>query len=174
MTAPGWEGILDDDERILWQGRPDPALVLEARNIMLALFGLFFGGFALFWIIGAASQGGPLFALFGLPHFLVGAGMVWGAIWWPSFRRRRSWYTLTDRRAFIATDLPIQGRRLQSWPINRGTRLELREGPPDSVFFATRKKRSRNGTYTVPVGFERIPDGKQVLRLMRDIQKGAA
>ena len=109
-----------------------------------------------------------------LPHFLVGAGMVWGAIWWPSFRRRRSWYTLTDRRAFIATDLPIQGRRLQSWPINRGTRLELREGPPDSVFFATRKKRGRNGTYTVPVGFERIPDGKQVLRLMRDIQKGAA
>ena len=28
MTTPaGWQGILDDGERILWQGRPDPAVL---------------------------------------------------------------------------------------------------------------------------------------------------
>lgn len=170
MTASTtWEHILDDDERILWQGKPDGAIVLHPRNIFGLLFGLFFSGFALFWMIGAA-QGGGLFWMFGLLHFAVGLGIVFGAVGWGAFKRRRSWYTLTDRRAFIATSLPLRGNGLKSYPIGAGTQLELVDGPLATVNFHTETKRGENGSYEVPVGFERIADGQKVFRLMRDIQ----
>ncbi len=170
--ATGWQDILDPGEQIIWQGRPDGAVVLRAKNIMLLVFGLIFAGFALFWMVLAANAGG-WFWMFGLIHFSVGVGIIWSAVYWSAYRRRRSWYTLTDRRAFIATDLPIRGKRLKSWPITPETSLELVEGPPATVNFATEVKRGEHSTYQVAVGFERIPDGKEVYRMLRDVQANA-
>lgn len=172
MKAPGWDGILDADETILWQGRPDGAVTLRPGNIVLVIFGLFFAGFALLWMIMAYQAGGG-FWMFGLIHFSVGAGIVGGALFWGAFRRRRTWYTLTDHRAFIASDLPLLGRRLKSWPIDADTALELDDTPPGSVNFAEERRRGKNGFYLETIGFERIADAKQVYRLMRDIQTGA-
>ena len=171
-TVPGWENILDTGETILWQGRPDGGIVLRSRNILTLIFGLFFAGFAVFWMIMAA-QGGGGFWMFGLIHFSVGVGIAFSAIGWGAFLRRRSWYTLTDRRAFVATDLPLVGKRLKSYPITEETVLELVDGDLATVNFASITKRSKNGTRTVPIGFERIPDGRGVYRMMRDIQAKA-
>lgn len=168
----GWDGILDDGERILWQGRPDGAITLRAQNLIVMVFGLVFAGFALFWMI-MASQTGGLFWMFGLVHFSVGAGIVFGAVGWNAFRRRRSWYTLTDRRAFVATDLPLMGRRLKSYPITADTVLVFEDGPLATVNFASATRRGKSGTYQVPVGFERIAEGREVYRMMRDIQARA-
>lgn len=168
-TPPGWDGILDQDETILWQGRPDTGISLGAQNIVMLVFGLFFSGFALFWM-AMASMAGGYFWMFGLIHFAVGLGIAFGAILWGPFRRRHSWYTLTDRRAFVATDLPVQGKRLKSWPIDADTALELVDGPLQTVNFATEMRRGKNGRYEVAVGFERLRDGKAVYRLMRDTQ----
>lgn len=170
----GWEGILDPGEQILWQGRPDGKVVIRARNVVVLLFGLAFGGFALFWIIMAGAMGGGMFALFGLPHFLIGASIVWGALYWGAYKRRRTWYTLTDRRAIIATDLPIRGRRLKSWPIEADTPIDYQPGEPASVYFASETRRGQNSSYQVPIGFERIAEGDKVYRLIRDIQTGDA
>ena len=55
-TAPaGWEGILDPGERILWQGRPVPGIVWRPQQMVTFLFGLAFAGFALFWMLMAAT-----------------------------------------------------------------------------------------------------------------------
>lgn len=170
MTAPaGWEGLLDEGETILWQGRPDAGVTIRPGNVMLLLFGLIFAGFALFWMVMAAQAGGG-FWMFGLIHFSVGLGIVFAALFWAPFRRRGTWYTLTDRRAFIATDLPLMGKRLKSYPIDADSMLELADGPLATVNFAQELKRGKNGHYRVPVGFERIADGKTVYRLMREIQ----
>ena len=172
MSVPtGWEGILDPGERILWQGRPDGSVTLRPGNIMLLVFGLFFAGFALFWMILAAQAGG-FFWMFGLLHFSVGLGIIFAALFWGAYLRRRSWYTLTNRRALIARDLPLLGKKLKSWPITADSVLELIQGPPDTLNFAQKTKRSKNGSYQVPVGFERIEDGRKVYRLMRNVQKG--
>ncbi len=171
MTPTGWEGILDKGERILWQGRPDTGLHLSAPMLLQAGFGVIFAGFALFWMVAAGTAGG-LFWLAGLPHFLIGVGVIAAAIAWPAFRRSRSWYTLTDRRAFIATDLPLKGRALHSWPIGPETAITFLPGRLSTIHFASRTKRGQNGTRIVPVGFEFIPDGPQVLELMRRIQTG--
>jgi len=173
QAPPGWEGLLDPGERILWQGRPDGTVVLRPRNIALFLFGLAFAGFALFWMVMAAQAGGMFWA-FGLIHFSVGLALSFGAIFWSAFRRRHSWYTLTDRRAFIATDLPLKGKQLKSYPITDDTALRYDQGQPASVWFGHEYRRTKNGSTRVDIGFERISEGDQVYRLMRDIQRGAA
>ncbi len=167
--ASGWEGILDKGEKILWQGRPDGKVALTPATIGTLGFGLLFAGFALFWMLMAAQAGG-YFWMFGLIHFSVGLSLALIPIYWGSFKRRHSWYTLTSRRAFIASDLPFVGKKLISYSINKNSPLELIEGNPGSVHFAQREKRGKNGTYTVNVGFERIADSKAVYRMMRDIQ----
>ena len=169
----GWEGILDRDERILWQGRPDGRVVLSALHIPLALFGTAFAGFALFWMIMAAFSGG-LFWMFGLIHFSIGVALVVGPPFFSAYRRQRTWYTLTDRRAFVATDLPISGRKFKSYPIDVDTRLDFVDGDPSSVHFAEAIRRGKNRTYRVPIGFERIENGREVYKLIRKVQSGEA
>ncbi len=175
MSVPaGWEGILDAGERILWQGRPAGGIRLRLPLMGGFLFGLAFAGFALFWMIMAASAGGH-FWMFGLIHFSAGLGVALGPLIYDVIRRRNTWYTLTDRRAFIATDLPLAGRRLASYPIEPDTPIELVGGRPASIHFAeTVRREGSSRARRIPVGFEAIADAPKVMGLIREIQKGAA
>lgn len=183
MTAPGWEGILDKGEKILWQGRPDGRVRVRIGDLFQTVFGVFFLGFAIFWTVMAAfmtSQGGGppgfriFFPLFGLPFIAVGAYLVFGRFLWSAYQRRHTWYTLTDKRAFFATDLPVRGRSLKSWRISPGTVIDFRPGPPASIFFAEEVRQGNQGRrYRVPVGFEWIDEGEEVFRLIRGIQREA-
>lgn len=166
----GWEGILAADEHILWQGRPDQGFHIGWLQVPLAAFGLFFAGFALFWMV-MASQAGGIFWMFGLLHFGVGLSIVFSATLLETITRRGTWYTLTDRNAFIATDLPFKGRNLETYPITPDTRLTLRDGAPGSVIFGAKLKRGNNGSRSVDVGFNRIDDAGHVYHLMRKAQR---
>ncbi|WP_343231114.1 aspartate carbamoyltransferase catalytic subunit [Thalassovita aquimarina] len=145
-------------------------MVFKPANVMTFLFGLAFAGFALFWMIMASMAGG-FFWMFGLIHFSVGIGISIGGLFWSAYRRRHSWYTLTNRRAFIATDLPLKGRSLHSYPITADTVLDLEEGALSTLHFAATLRRTKNGQRRVRLGFERIADGRAVYRMMRDIQR---
>lgn len=198
MSAPpGWDDILAPGERILWQGRPDRAWVIGPANIAVALFGAAFGGFALVWM-SLVAQGGTLLWTFGLLHFAVGALIILAGLVWPTVQRRHSWYALSTERAFIATDLPLLGRQLDSYPITPDSRLHLIDGSPGSVTFHTLATtftgtdtrtmqmhgkpgiptnapsgpRRRRRTRSTRIGFERIPDARRVYALMAQIQKG--
>lgn len=173
MTNPEWDGLLDPGEVILWQGAPDPGLRIGFGQIASAAFGLLFAGFALFWMIGASRADGGFWA-FGLIHFSVGVGIILGGLFWPTIRRRRTFYSLTNKRAFIATQLPFPSRSLKSYPITQNTVLDLIDGRFTSVHFATEFRRSKNGHREVPVGFEDLPDGRNIYNLLRQVQRGAA
>jgi hypothetical protein len=166
----GWDDILDPDETIIWQGRPDGAFRLTFGSIAMAAFGTFFAGFALVWMF-MASMGGGYFWMFGLIHFAVGVGIIVGAFVTRPLKNRRTWYSLSNKRAFIATNFPILGRRLRSFPIGRDTSLSLDESALDSVYFATETYQKNNRTRTRRVGFEAIKDGTEVYRIMRDMQR---
>lgn len=165
-----WQGILHEDEEILWQGRPDTSLVLNLPAIGKFLFGLFFAGFALFWMVMAAMAGG-FFWMFGLIHFSVGIAIMGSGFFWPGFKARYTWYSLSNRRAFIATHFPWSGRKLHSYPIKANSPLSLEEDDLSSVFFASENYRVKRGSRTRRIGFERITDGREVYHLMRDIQR---
>jgi len=173
-TPSSWRGILDKGEDILWQGRPNGALVWELKHLPTIAFGMLFAGFALFWMIMASSAGGG-FWMFGLIHFSVGLGVAFGPPFWSAYKRRNSWYTLTNRRAIIATDLLGRGRSLKSYPIDPDTPITYVQGPQfDSVYFATETRRTgRSGRRrNRDVGFDRITDGTEITTLIRQVQRG--
>lgn len=176
----GWDGILDADERILWQGQPvrgvDWAALVDPRTA----FGLFFAGFALFWTVTARQMPGTgaVFPVFGLPFLLVGLHMAFGRVIWEAHLRARTHYTLTDRHAFIATST-LGKRRLDRFALDAQTPLVLEIGPPGSVYFgesairhsvsgAGRQGRTRSFTERRRHGFERIADARAVYQLLRE------
>jgi len=180
-TAPpeGWDAYLDRDETLLWEGAPVPGLRVRASDLAQSIFGLFFLGFAIFWMWGASGFGtgdvsGPflLFPLFGLPFVLVGAYLSFGHFFWSAFLRSRTRYALTDRRAIVAKRSFT--RSLKSYPIDAGTEIEYEPGQPATVWLAREARRGNKGrTYTVKRGFEYISDGARVYRTIRDIQQSA-
>lgn len=174
MSETGWEGILEDGEEIIWQGLPDPGFFLKGENILSGIFGLFFAGFAAFWM-AMASQAGGVYWMFGLIHFSVGVWMAFWSIFKGTLHRRNTWYTLTNQRAIIATDFPFKDRAIAFFPITVNSKVELQsKGRLNSIFFASATRRAKNKVIDYKVGFERIAVGANVLALLRGIQKGTA
>ncbi len=173
IDTSGWEGLLDPGERILWQGRPGTAIRIALGDIVLIVFGTCFAGFSLFWMV-MASQAGSFFWLFGSLHFCVGMGIILWPVLGRPYLRRHTWYTLTDKRAFIATDVPLRGKRLKSYPINADNSLTFEDRQPGSVIFASEWRRGRNSSYETRIGFKDIDDARAVYGLMRRVQRGEA
>lgn len=171
--ADSWDGILEPGEHILWQGRPDTRFRLHWFDLVTGLFGFLFAAFAAFWMVMAAQAGG-VFWMFGLIHFSAGIAIMAGrpaGSWW---MRRHSFYSLSNRRAFIASDYPLKGRVLRFWEIGPGSPIEFVEAATQTVNFATEIRRgSKGATTTRKIGFEGIQDGRRVIGLMRAIQRGA-
>ena len=167
----GWEGLLDPGETILWQGRPGARIRLGIGDIVLMVFGTFFAGFALVWMALVSGVGG-LFWVFGMIHFMVGLGIICWPLLGRPYLRRHTWYTLTDARAFIATELPLKGKQLKSYAITPDNQLTLEDGPPGSVIFASEWRRGKKGSYETRIGFHDIDEARKVYGLMRGIQRG--
>jgi hypothetical protein len=164
-----WQGILDPGEQVLWQGRPAPKLRLEFRSPFEPLFFTFFTGFSVFWMV-MASRAGGLFWTFGLLFFFVGSYALFFQHFWKLYVRSRTFYTLTDRRAFIATEA-FGKRTLKSYPITPGTVVELSDGEPGSIFFATETIKDSEGDVThTKIGFELVEDPRSVYARIREIQ----
>jgi hypothetical protein len=165
----GWQDILEGDEKILWQGRPTNRFRIKPSQIMMFLFGIGLSGVAVYWMNTIAQTGGSYW-MFGLGLFFVGIAVGAGPIIIDNIQRKNSWYTLTDRRAFIGTDMPVVGRRLQSYPINNSTFLDFRSEDPPSIYFAVEYLRGKYEPLPIDIGFVGIPDASEVLRLMRTLQ----
>lgn len=180
--SEGWGPYLDRGEKILWEGSPNAGLRARAGDIGKSVFGIFFFGFALFWMWGASGAMsapgemalfGMIFPLFGLPFVAVGAYMLFGQYFWNAHVRRNTRYALTDKRAIIAKS--VWRRTLNSYKIEPSTQVEFQPGAEASIWFAEEVKRGSKGRrYTVKKGFEYIQDGDEVYRLIRRIQQGEA
>lgn len=164
-----WAGLLDPDEKILWQGSPKPGFRLELSQPMMLVMGLFFMGFSIFWM-NIASMAGGYFWMFGLLFFGIGFYNAIGVHFWKTLQRGQTHYTLTTKRGFIARNVLGQ-KSLVSYPVTADSDITLTEGTRSSVYFHRQVKRSKNGTYSVPVGFQDIENARQVLTLLRQVQQ---
>ncbi|MDA7423204.1 aspartate carbamoyltransferase catalytic subunit [Thalassococcus lentus] len=173
-----WDGLLDQGERVLWQGRPEAGLTLAPIQPMQMMMGLVFVVFSLFWMSMAgwiaSGMPGPVsfFPMFGLIFLAIGLYNAGGYAFWKAYLRGRTVYSLTTQRAFVASDIPFLGRSLKSYDIEANSPLEYIEGNPGSVFFANKRIHTQNGSYRKRVGFERIMQARAVYRMLRDIQRG--
>ncbi|HTO92542.1 MAG TPA: hypothetical protein VMJ70_15530 [Candidatus Sulfotelmatobacter sp.] len=168
---------LDPGERLLWSGFPSPGAAAR-RALPAAAFGIPFTAFAVFWIATAysfTSKGphvpGPwaLFPLFGIPFLLVGLGVLTAPIW-VYLGAEKTVYAVTEKRAMIIVN--VAGRGVQSFThedMSNITRTENANGS-GSIYFASRMmSTSQSGMMRMTrIGFEGIPDVRQVEQLIRD------
>lgn len=162
---------LDRDERLVWLAQPDPKAFTRGYW-PIQLFGIPFTAFSVFWITMAASMGGGLFALFGLPFVLVGSGMLsapyWGRRW-----ARKSVYAITDKRAIVFKQ-EWNGMSIRSFRPEQLGSIERRQhadGAGDLIF--TREISSYGGNNSgpriTPIGFLGVANVKQVEDLVEQL-----
>lgn len=86
------------DEFILWKGKPEKGNLLSKNDVFFIPFSIFWCGFAIFWIIGAASTGTPFFWMFGIPFVFVGLYMVFGRFIHIAYTRNHTYYVITNKK----------------------------------------------------------------------------
>ncbi|AHM03119.1 hypothetical protein roselon_00690 [Roseibacterium elongatum DSM 19469] len=180
-TTAGWDGLLSKGETLVWQGQPESGVDWARLFHPLTLMGVIFTGFSIFWIGAAMSilDNGPggiwmLFPLFGVPFLLIGLYMLVGRLLVDAYIRSHTWYTLTDRTAFIAVDMP--GRKwLDSYPLRDMDMLRLEDGIPGSIVFGQTDRRHGTGAgaHATPrqVGFHRITYARELYGQMRQLRQ---
>lgn len=175
------EPELEDGEKLLWAGRPDPK-----RMLIPALAGFGFGvvwtafivNFIFMWHSGPKDIHGPgglfgmqgaLANLFFVPFLVIGAAMLLSPLW--IYRKaRRTAYGVTGRRVLIIQS--GRWRKVQTFGAAEISNIERKERPDGSgdLTFANRSYRDSDGhAQTQPVQFVGIPEVRSVERLLRDV-----
>ena len=172
----GWSTYLDPDERMLWEGRPATGVKFRKSDGIMIPFSIAWCGITIAWELAALwTSGSIVFALVGMPFFVLGLYMMIGRFFWNAYERSHTRYALTDRRALVATS--HWGHTLRSIPIGRSTDVEYRPGPEASIIF---KRETQDTAKDSPAtdfgftenGFEFIQDGDTVYGFIRKIQAG--
>ncbi len=179
---------LDSGERLVWVGQPRPDLYVR-KAFVLVPCGVFFAGFAVFWIAMAtgilgfakAQANAPpapfgLFAVFplcGLPFVLIGLGMIASPVWL-RVMARKTVYALTDRRAIVWEPAWVGNPTVRSYAaagLGKMSRVEGRDGAGDLVFeeFTTTSRDSHGNVNrtTTRRGFLAISEVRKVEELVR-------
>lgn len=194
MTASGWEGLLEDGEDVLWQGKPKPGLELSEMIDMQTVMGIVFTAFATFWVTQAASmvsemrsapEAFKLFPLFGLIFVAVGLNMLVGRHIKTAYQRRNTFYTLTNQAAFIATK-SLGSRKLTRFGLDEMSEISLTDSAKgwgsvhfdkEVTHYQSNRSNRRSSTRVAhrPIGFLRIDDARKVHRMLieaqRDVEK---
>ncbi len=169
-----WDAILSPDERILWQGRPGTGLAFDMKNAKEFLPGALSMGFSIVWM-RATRDGATEMQIIGLLLFLAGLYQLFFAPFFRGYLRRAcTFYTLTDKRAFVAVDHPLIGRSLKSYKIGPETSLDFQPGPYASIYFATEVEQGHESTRARRIGFENLKEGEAVFGMMGQVQQGRA
>lgn len=136
--------VLGAEERILWVGAPDPRRVLVPRDVVVIPFTLIWGaGFGFGGVVFITTVPLP-FGLLGLAMLAAAAYAVFGRLLVTFWRRARTRYVLTDRRAIIAS----------TWPATTIRSIDLRRAPVMSI--TTR----RDGSGTLAFGESAASSGR--------------
>ena len=170
------------DEKLIWADVPISIKAHAYSAIPIALFGIPFFSFAVFWTWGASSMlrsgsGSGIdgfdifFPMFGIPFLLVGLGMVLSPLW-KMYKAKHLTYGMTDKRLIIRHAFPRI--ELQSWPlssIKKLNRIGTAKGPGD-IIFAEVEKSSNNGSRSIEkIGFIGISEPKRLEDKIRNLMK---
>jgi hypothetical protein len=178
-------------EELWYAGMPSPGRT--ARKMWpIAIFGLFFGGFAAFWITMAAagawfgnmqSNGSTgsevatrvvlLFPLFGLPFLLIGLAMV-ASPWWVARNARRTACCVTNQRAMqIQHGRSIKVRSWRPEDIHEITKTLHADGTGTLLFSQSEMRGSRGTMRTVSEGFYGVPEPRACEEALLELKASA-
>ena len=186
---------LRGDEKVLWEGQPDQGIVFAKSDALLVPFSLLWGGFAIFWELGAAGivavnqkKVGPvgfIFPLFGIPFVLIGLYFIFGRFIVKKKKKAKTWYAVTNKRIIIATD--FMGQKVETVEISTlgsisksirsdgfGT-IAFGNTPMLAGMYANTGMEFFGGFYgpAAPTFFD-IQNAAEVYKIVQDQRKGAA
>jgi hypothetical protein len=175
-------------ERLLWSGRPVAGTGWREALPMVG-FGLLFAAFAAFWVTMAfgitrsgngISESDPIgfyFPFFGVPFFLVGAGIVLKALWSVK-SAAASVYALSNQR--IAVISGGRSKRVRSYnllDLGDIERIERSGGAGDLLFRKEAVGRVNHRTIFMRKGLRGVPNVRRVAeeidQAMRDAREDA-
>ena len=168
-AAPGWESILRPGETLIWQGQPDGSLTLRPQDVVMVVFGFAFASVAVIWMQSTILLGG-YFWLLGSIHLAIGLGIGFWGLFGATFLNRHTWYSLTSERVFIATELPLLGRRLREIYLNPSLRIDLIDGPLAEIRFVQEGFGVAPSDAALPDAFLRLKDGLHIYGEIRQAQ----
>lgn len=109
-----FEPYLDEEELVLWTGKPDTGVLLTPADMLLIpisiLVGISFMNTGLSYMFGAISMGYVALALWGALFILMGSYLMLGRFLYKSWRKRHTYYGLTNRRILVYA----RGKRMVS------------------------------------------------------------
>ncbi|MCB0652275.1 MAG: PH domain-containing protein [Saprospiraceae bacterium] len=95
---------LNQGESLLWTGTPKKGILFNSGDLFLIPFSIFWCGFAIFWMYGA-SEGGGIFALFGIPFVVIGLYLLFGRFFLEAAQRANTVYGITNTRIIIKSGI---------------------------------------------------------------------
>jgi hypothetical protein len=115
---------LSPGETVQWSGQPNARVIFHGEDWGFVPFSLLWGGFAIFWLLGASGiwdiwnnhpnkNFGWFGVVWGTPFVLVGQYMIWGRFVHEYWKKHRTYYALTTKRALIVVD-GLRGRTASS------------------------------------------------------------
>jgi Bacterial PH domain len=170
-------------ERLLWTGQPRQGVLLRAADAYLIPFSLLWGGFAIFWEVGALSTDAPFFfKLWGVPFVLAGLYIMVGRFFADARQRDKTYYGVTNERVIIVSG--ILSRKVKSLNLRTLTDVSLDEksdGSGTITFGAANPMSWWSGGVSFPgwgqsstPGFELIREAKKVYEIIRNAQRQSA
>lgn len=111
--------MLQPGEQLLWYGAPSQGFRLQKQDWFMIPFSILWCGFAIFWTLGASAAGGA-FGLFGIPFVAVGLYITLGRFFHDAYRRKRTYYGVTDQRVIL-----LEPKAIKSLPYHQIPVLEL-------------------------------------------------
>jgi len=128
--------VLDQNEKVFWEGKPKFWPFLLGGSIITIIFGLFWMVFLIPFIVIAAiniSQGGLFgWGIFLLPHFWVGIVLVFGIPIYQILVYKHMYYAITNKRALFQKGLI--GRDFEMVDFDQITNAEVNVGLFDKLF----------------------------------------
>lgn len=112
LTQQALQSELLPGETLLWSGKPSRRVIFHQEDALLIPFSLMWGGFAIFWEIGASGRfgshshasGNPMdwiFPLWGIPFVVMGQYLIWGRFLYTAWKKGRIVYGVTQKRVLI-------------------------------------------------------------------------
>lgn len=167
-----WAALLDDDEQITWQGRPDARLHFAWAVSIIPIMNIF-GILFLLVPLRSPSEQGTLFWLYGVVPCVFGLYALIGIHFWKADLYRNTYYALTNMRACIHRTT-WRKRTVTAFNIRPFSPRVLVDGPTQSVLFGNSNQNRKFGRLENAIRFDYIQDGRNVMTLLRKVQRGLA